>query len=189
MAAIVESTGIQTMEEKMLQELKGNNAYEALQYVQSFIARKKRSIIPETVSSMVFHAAKLLVDYDSAGYTGTLLLWFMDGGAGEGNRFHIEKEAATLGAGTYCDLARLTDFFGSVSQDKAAVILDVIQKQVLTLSGSLSTDYTTPSGKRVASFEEKCAELFEVNHNWRLAYKFRLRLGDMKKVAKSLDGW
>ena len=92
MAAIAESASVQIMEEKMLQELKANNSYEALQYVQSFIARKKRSIVPEIVSSMVFHAAKLLVDHESAGYAGTLLLWYMDGGAGEENNFHIEKE-------------------------------------------------------------------------------------------------
>ena len=123
----------------MLQELKANNTYEALQYVQSFIARKKRSISPEIVSSMVFHAAKVLVDYDSAGYAGTLLLWYMEGGAGEENNFHVEKEKDSLTDGTYCDLARLTRLFESVAQDRSAMILEVIQKQVTHSSTCFST--------------------------------------------------
>ena len=191
MAAMVdEKTALQTMEDKMLQELKASNIYEALQYVQSFIARKKKSIGTALVSSMVFHAAKLLIDYDSADYAGTLLLWFMEGGAGEENSFRIENEREDDSLeGTYCDLSRLTGILTDHPQEKASTILDVIQKQVLTLTESLPTIYTTPMGRRLAKFEEACASLFEFKENFRLAYKFRLRLGDMKALAKSLDLW
>lgn len=191
MAALIdEKAALQNMEDKMLQELKASNIYEALQYVQSFIARKKKSIGTALVSSMVFHAAKLLIDYNSAGYAGTLLLWFMEGGAGEENSFYIEnkREDDSL-EGTYCDLSRLTGILTDHSQENASVILDVIQKQVLTLTEGLPTTYTTPMGRRLANFEEACASLFEFKHNFRLAYKFRLRLGDMKALAKSLDLW
>lgn len=185
-----EKTALQNMEDKMLMELKASNIYEALQYVQSFIARKKKSIGSALVSSMVFHAAKLLIDYDSAEYAGTLLLWFIEGGAGEENSFHIEnkREDDSLD-GTYCDLSRLTGILTDHPQEKASIILDVIQKQVLTLTESLPTVYSTPMGRRLARFEEACASLFEFKQNFRLAYKFRLRLGDMMELAKSLDLW
>lgn len=189
MAAMVdEKAALQNMEDKMLQELKASNLYEALQYVQSFIARKKKSIGTQLVSSMVFHAAKLLIDYDSAEYAGTLLLWFMEGGAGEENSFYIENNKDSL-EGTYCDMSRLTGILTDHPQEKASVIIEVIQKQVLTLIEGLPTTYTTPMGKRLAKFEEACASLFEFKHNFRVAYKFRLRLGDMKEMAKSLDLW
>jgi hypothetical protein len=93
MSSMVESDNalVAVLEEKMLIELRGQNTYEALQYVQSFIARKKKTIKPIVVSDMIFRAAKLLTDYNASSYAGTMLLWFIQGGAGEDNNFYVEK--------------------------------------------------------------------------------------------------
>jgi len=186
-AATEQVSGIPVLEEKMLIELKAGNTYEALQYVQSFIARKKKGLTPNLVSEMVFHAAKLLFDYEAAAYAGTLLLWFIDGGAGEDNGFHVERGA--LLDGSYCDLQRLTQLLSANPQPKAAAALDVIQKNILSLIETLPNIGSAPLELRVREFETIASELFEFSANWRMAYKFRLRLRDMKLLAKTVDLW
>ena len=184
---MTETSQISVLDEKMLLELNAGNTYEALQYVQSFIARKKKSIKPVIVSDMVFHAAKLLVEYKASSYAGTLLLWFMEGGAGEDNAFYVEKR--DLLEGSYCDLQRLTSLLVSHTQEKAAPVLETIQKQILTLVETLPNTRATSLGKRLTDLEGIVSSLFEFSCNWRMAYRFRLRLGDMKQLARVLDMW
>eukprot|EP01035_Chromulina_nebulosa_P016966 gene16966-22461_t len=56
---------INQLEEKMLNDLKSNHPYEAQQYVQSFLSRKKKTLGQNKTSSLVFHGAKLLIDYNA----------------------------------------------------------------------------------------------------------------------------
>lgn len=184
---MTETSQISVLDEKMLLELKAGNTYEALQYVQSFIARKKKSIKPIVFSDMVFHAAKLLVEYQASSYAGTLLLWFMEGGAGEDNAFNVEK--GELLETSYCDMQRLTSLLTLHPPEKAAPVLETIQKQILTLVETLPNIRSTSLGKRLTELECIVSTLFEFSCNWRMAYKFRLRLGDMKKLARVLDLW
>jgi hypothetical protein len=187
MAAVVEhGASIAVLEEKMLVELQVGNTYEALQYVQSFIARKKKSIEPILVSDMVFHAAKLLEDHNAAPYAGTLLLWYMEGGAGEENKFRIERGSVE---GSFCDLNRLAKLLAENSKEKSAAVLEVTQKNVLVLLEELPPVGSDSLGSRVQALLEICSSLFEFSSNWRMAYKCRLRLGDMVALARTLDLW
>ena len=77
----------------------------------------------------------------------------------------MQTTKAELGNGVYCDLARLTSLFGSIAQEQAAVILDVIQKQVLTVVGALPPVFSTPAGKRLADFEEVGGHLLVFMHS------------------------
>jgi hypothetical protein len=43
MAATTEPITFKTLEKKMMEEITAGNPYEALQYVQSFLARKKKA--------------------------------------------------------------------------------------------------------------------------------------------------
>ena len=64
----------------MTEELSQGNHYEALQFVQSFIARKKKTMTANTASKVLFHGAKLLMGAGQAQYTGALLEWYALGG-------------------------------------------------------------------------------------------------------------
>ena len=180
------AAGINVLEEKMLKDLKAGNSYEALQYVQSFIARKKKTIKPIIVSDMVFHASKLLIGYESAPYAGTLLLWYMEGGAGDDNVFHVEKGSLE---NTFCDLDRLTLLLTANSVEKSSSIVEAIQKPLLAMVENFPISREASFDSRIKSLEVISADLFESAGNWRMAFKFRLRLGDMKRLAKTLDLW
>lgn len=174
------------LEEKMLVELQVGNTYEALQYVQSFIARKKKSIEPILVSEMVFHAARLLEDHNAAPYAGTLLLWYMEGGAGEENKFHVEKGSID---GSFCDLERLTKLLADSTREKSAAILEVTQRNVIVLLEELPVTDEDSLGSRIQGLLDICSKLFEFSSNWKMAYKCRVRLGDMRALARTLDLW
>src|SRR5688572_15382422 len=70
------------LEEKMLAELQSGHPYEALQYVQSFVARKKKLVGQNVTSALVFRGVKLMVDNNASSSAGTLLCWFIEEGAG-----------------------------------------------------------------------------------------------------------
>eukprot|EP01031_Cornospumella_fuschlensis_P008822 gene8822-10857_t len=74
-------------------------AYEALQYVQSFVARKKKALGPAGTSKAVFHGVKCLIKAASgvdevaiATTAGSLLRWFIEDGAGKDFSFHMHSE-------------------------------------------------------------------------------------------------
>ena len=50
-------------------------SYGALQYLQSFVARKKRSLKPENLSTCVFHGCGCLILGGNAKDAGHALIW------------------------------------------------------------------------------------------------------------------
>ena len=67
---------LQILDDKM-----GSSAgttYEALQYLQSFIARKSKSLGKDGTSDCVFHGATILMNRTAYDDAGTLLEWFID---------------------------------------------------------------------------------------------------------------
>jgi hypothetical protein len=169
--------------------LKEGSPYEALQYVQSFIARKKKTLTREDSSTLVFLAAKLLIDAGSFNDTGALLVWFMETGAGEDLRFHL----STGPDQSYCDLDRLLDLIKDLDAASSAPIINKIASAIGQLIGSIPS--STPQEKRVSlhanmmKFEDLCANAFEYSGNYLGALKSICRLGDMDRAAKLLNNW
>ena len=84
---------LRTLDDKMGSS--SSTTYEALQYLQSFIARKAKSLGKEGTSDCVFHGATILMTRNAYDDAGTLLEWFID-----------SDDFNTLGK----DLDRLLDF-------------------------------------------------------------------------------
>jgi hypothetical protein len=174
-----------SLEEKMLNELKSNNTYEALQYVQSFVARKKKTVPSSTISALVYHGAQLLATYEAASYAGTLLTWFIDGGAGEDHPFHVNF--ASDGVDSYCDIQRLSNLLSANPADKSALIIDAAYKHVTQFIDVMS--HADKASSKLQTFEELCGDLLEHSSNWRSAYTSHLRSGRIERAAKVLDSW
>jgi len=85
--------------EKVVAEVNNGHSYEALQLMQSFIARKKKLLGRKETSAMVFYGAGLLVDNGAPADAGTLLVWFIEDGAGDDFNFHMEETPWRLGPG------------------------------------------------------------------------------------------
>ena len=181
---------IDQLEEKIVEDLKAGAVYEALQYVQSFIARKKKTLGSNVASKLVFHGARRLIDYDASSYAGTLLLWFLDGGAGEENRFHVEIGEAIDDETNYCDVQRFSKLATESPSEKAALVIDAVYKPLMQHIESLGISSSAGAiGERLRNLEDVCGSLLEVAKNWRTAFKSRSKTGDMAKVAKVLDLW
>ena len=62
----------------MQTELRDGHPYEALQYVQSFVARKKKALGQDTTSKVLYHGAKELILSGASSSAGTLLKWYLE---------------------------------------------------------------------------------------------------------------
>lgn len=60
--------------EKILEEIAANHSYEALNYAQSFIARKRKHLGKMATSAILFFGVKLLVDNNAGSDAGDVIL-------------------------------------------------------------------------------------------------------------------
>ena len=179
------------LKEKVLLEITNGYSYEALQYIQSFIARKKKIVGRKETSAMVFFGAKLLIDNDAAPDAGTLLAWFIEDGAGDDFLFVLEDRELN-DTDIYCDTQKLTEVLQALPSAKSSSIVTkvygpihkaILSKKNIQKDGSLS--------KRLNRLEEIFASIFEEKKDWLSAYKSVLRLEntDAGRAARILDSW
>ena len=159
----------------------------ALQYVQSYLARKKKNFGNNIVSQLVFHAAKLMVQYNSSSSAGTLLTWFIEDGAGTDFQFKLQYE--DLDSENYCDILRLTDFLSSVSAIEAAPIVDSVYGPIHVLISKSKRTGGSKLSERLENLEKLFARLLEESHRWRDAFRSYVRTNNMKKVCSVLEAW
>lgn len=164
-------------------------AYETLQYIQSFVARKKKHITTNVTSSLVFLGAKKLITDDSPADAGTLLLWFIEGGAGEGHPFHIESREIEDNEALYCDIDRLISLIKKLDVNKTALICDKIYLPLVKLINKVKPQKNTSLLDRVTLIEDIFADVFEMTKHWQYACRALFRLEDMERLAKVLNDW
>eukprot|EP01032_Pedospumella_encystans_P039041 gene39041-44260_t len=116
------------IEGKVQAELRDGHPYEALQYVQSFVARKKKALGQVTTSEVVYHSAKELIFSGASSSVGALLKWYLEEGAGVEYPFRLSTEQ--LSAGNYCDVQRLIDLITPLTSDQAYPIIDIVYDQL-----------------------------------------------------------
>ncbi len=175
------------LDEKMVPELQGNHPYEALQYVQSFVARKKKLLGQNTTSQLVFHAAKLMVDNSANSSAGTLLCWFIEEGAGVDNIFKLQKNK--LDTDNYCDVQRLIDLLNSISVEQASTIVDQVYGPFHVLVAKARVAEDTGLSSRITKAEHLFANIFDGSRRWLNAFKSYVRLEDTRKAAAVVDRW
>eukprot|EP01039_Chlorochromonas_danica_P007968 gene7968-8789_t len=192
------------LEEKVLAELQGPsvssiNAYEALQYVQSFVARKKRALGSAGTSRAVFHGVKLLVNLGNqksdrtidehalAITAGSLLKWFIEDGAGRDYSFHLHMEQ--INAEQYCDIQHLLQLLENLDVKMAGPIVDTIYNPVHVLLTKSKIKRNSPLQKRLNKLEIVFADVLLRYKRWLGAFKSYARLNDAEKVAEVLNQW
>lgn len=175
------------LEEKMLAELRDGHPYEALQYVQSFVARKKKVVGQNTTSALVFRGVNLLVKNNASSSAGTLLTWFIEEGAGLENAFKLQKNP--LDSENYCDVQRLIDALSSFSVEEAAPIVDLIYAPFHLVAVNAKVPEKSALATRIYNLEVVFANIFDGSKRWLNAFKCYVRLGEIKKASNVVDKW
>jgi len=182
MASMEVTAVLSQIEGKMQAELKDGHPYEALQYVQSFVARKKKALGQDLTSKVVFHGAKQLVLSGASSSAGTLLKWYLEEGAGVEYSFRLSAEVLT--AGTYCDVQRLIDIITPLTSDQAYPIIDIVYDPLHLFVAKLELAKSAIITSRLDHFEALCAKTFLDAGVFYGAFKCYLRLG---KVAEAVE--
>lgn len=175
------------LESKMMDDLEGGRPYEALQYVQSFVARKKKAMGQSKTSSVVFHGAKQLVDNKGSSSAGTLLKWFIEAGAGVDHSFKLHT--GKVSGNSYCDVKRVVDLISPLSSSEAFPIVDLIYAPLHLLVAKANLSKTGHLAARLNKFETICAKVFQDSGKYLLSFKSFIRLGEVEKSANVLKQW
>lgn len=172
----------------MSAELSAGNQYEALQYVQSFVARKKKTMGPNLTSKVVFHGAQQLAASNSSSGAGTLLKWFIEDGAGVDHSFKTNPGEYSIA--NYCDVQRLVEFLTPLSAESVFPIVDAIYAPLhLMITKAKLNKKSGPLANRLNKFEEICANAFAAAERWLLAFKSYVRLGKIEQAGIVLLNW
>jgi hypothetical protein len=176
------------LEAKLLEELNSNHPYEALQYVQSFVARKKKVLGQNVTSALVFHGAKLLSEHGASSSAGTLLKWFIEDGAGVDYLFKLQKNP--LDDSNYCDVLRLSDFLTEIKNlDDKFNIINAIYGPLHILISKTKITQKSELSKRIFALEKLFANIFDSSSKWVNAFKSYLRVEDIGNAAIVLNKW
>lgn len=192
------------LEEKVKQELAEEHAYEALQYVQSFIARKKKILGQKGTSHAVFLGASLLTGNHKLGVspkpdqassisatlgltTGALLKWFIEDGAGLDYHFNMYPEI--VNNAHYCDVENLFNFLSSIEVTIAGPIVEAIYNPLHVVIAKSKIKKNSPLARRINKLEILFAQTFFANRKWLSAFKSYNRLQDAEKMAEVLLHW
>jgi hypothetical protein len=176
------------LESKLLAELNSNHPYEAVQYVQSFVARKKKNLGQNITSALVFAGAKLLTEHGASPSAGTLLKWFIEDGAGVDYLFKLQKNP--LDDSNYCDVSRLNTFLTEISKiDDKYNVVNAVYGPLHILISKTKIAPRSDLSKRIFELEVLFATVFDESSKWVNAFKSYLRIEDIKKAARVLNNW
>ena len=151
-----------------------SSPYEALQYLQSFVARKKKSVGKDNMGLTIFFGADLLAQRKAFNYVGELLDWYIDS-----DLFDIETS-----------LQRIEELLKKFTPEDAEPVAQCIyaplhQKVVKGMTRENRNDLQT----RLVKLDAIFADVFQKTKKWSNAYKTVLRLGDIERAATILNDW
>ena len=187
MSAAVPAVNMDEVFKTVSEKLAGEStSYGALQYLQSFVARKKKVLGKDNTSKVVFHGAACLIKNGNGKDAGNALQWYIE----SPDLFYID---VTAGDGGYCDTGRVLDLFKKFKINQlepcASVIYDPLHKAVVDSMTTLGIHTDSLVAKRMHSFDEMCADIFEKTKVWRSAYRVCVRLNLIERAAGILNKW
>jgi hypothetical protein len=189
MAALELPSVLSQIETKMGADLDEGHPYEALQYVQSFIARKKKNLGgPKNTSAVVFHGAKTLISKNGSSSAGTLLKWFIENGAGADHSFKMYT-GEKLSKSDYCDIQRTIDLLQQFTSEQGFPVVLGIYNPLHVMVAKSKVARTTEFTARMVTFETLCAKIYEDSERFYSAFKCYVRLGLTKEAARVLNSW
>ena len=207
------------LEEKVKQELAEEHVYEALQYVQSFIARKKKILGQKGTSTAVFLGASLLTanhkiqssnspkpntaatNTPPPGATGLSAIPAATLGTttgallkwfiedGAGLEYMFHLHPEMVNNAHYCDIENLFNFLSTIDTTIAGPIVEAIYNPLHVVIAKTKVKKTSPLAKRINKLEILFAAIFFANKKWLNAFKCYNRLQDPEKMAQVLLLW
>lgn len=181
------------LEDKVRHELVDLHYYEALQYVQSFVARKKKILGVRGVSQAVFLGARLLANDTSAeasaagGAAGNLVKWLIEEGAGADHPFHVHAD--NLNSSNYCDLQNLLDLLTALPASRSGSLVSVVYNPFHLLLTKRKIKRHSALALRINKLENAFAGVFLASKNFHQAFKCYSRLDDADKLCNTLVAW
>jgi len=189
MAALDLPGVLQQIENKVKSETSEGHPYEAQQYVQSFVARKKKALGQGSTSTVVFHAAQQLAVCNASSSAGALLKWFIEDGAGVDNGFKLGLNAGATKAPEYCDVQKTIELLTSLSSKQAHPIVENIYTVLHVVVAKTKATKSNEFIKRMDKFEAVCAKVYEDSGDWYYAFRCYIRLNMIKESANVLELW
>lgn len=182
-----EKTLLSQIEAKMEADLTAGQYYEAVQYVQSFVARKKRAIGRASTSAVVFLGAAQLVKYNAHSNAGSLLKWYIEDGAGAEHSFKINAAEAT--SSDYCDVQKVVELLVPLSPAHAFPVVDAVYGplHLSVLKSKLGKE--APLAKRMEKFDEISAKAFLEAGKFFPSFKTYVRLNQLEHATNVLSIW
>jgi len=174
-----------TISQKLALEI---TSYGALQYLQSFVARKKKAIGVDATSQAIFHGCALLIARGDSEDAGHALSWYVD----SEDLFHVSGHNGNKN-GNHCDVERLLALLDKFSSKQmigcVSVLYDPFHAAVLKSGMTTGKNADSAVSKRMHTFDNKCANIFEDTESYRSAYRVCIRLSLVPRAAAILDKW
>lgn len=184
---MAEKTPFQLLEEKMVPEIENGYPYEALQLAESFIARKKKVVGRDITAQLVFYGAKLLIKGNASSDAGTLLIWYMEDGAGDDYYFRVNNDTKQV------DLDLLIDLFNTHTPAQSHPVLSKIYMpfhRLIMKTNPSSQSISKQTMSILHKIELKWIDIFIDQKDFAIACKALMRIGeDIPRIAKVLDLW
>ena len=178
---------LKQIEGKMRAELSDGHPYEALQYVQSYVARKKKALGQATTSTVVFHGANELIVSGASSSAGTLLKWFIEDGAGADFSFLLSMDE--LNSSNYCDVQKVIDLLTALTSEQAFPIIDIIYDPLHLLAAKTKGKKPASVIARLDQFEALSARINLESGVYFPSFKSFLRLNKIQEASNVLLQW
>jgi hypothetical protein len=168
------------LEEKLREELDSQHPYEAMLYVQTFVARKRRSITHLHACQLIFKGLEILLEYSEDQYAATLYQWLLQ-------QQFIDSEFLSI-------IFHKTLILISLNQQtkKPNKISEFILAIYTPLTAYLDSHLKGNSLEKTRYFYElnqKCGEMFEGTRRWCDAKNSYLNIGDITSVVRVTHHW
>jgi hypothetical protein len=163
---------------RMKEELELKYPYEAMMYVQTFVARKRKTLSHQNTCKLVFCGINVLLKHSEWESAGALLDWLLSTGALELNPSNTNFDT-------------VSSIISSIQRDHAMLFLD---KAYTPLCSYIQTLQTELKHRYMFQLSMLCGEIFEHCHRWRDAKTCYIGVGDMTSLVRvthmwSLDGF
>ena len=159
--------------EKMNEELSNQHPYEAMMYVQTFVARKRKVLSKQDTCDLVYCGIKTLQSHSEWMSAGVLLEWLVSTGSLELNPQNSNFD-------------NITAIITAMPKDGVISFLDKAYKPlcayIQTYDGDIKHRY-------MFQLSLICGEIFEKCRRWRDAKNCYIGVGDMVALSRVVHQW
>jgi hypothetical protein len=164
------------LDAKVASELDAGKSYDAIQFCQSYLARKSTSVSSDVIASRCLHATRIFILKGFGVEAGILFQWFLT------QPFQESLSTDTSNA----FIEEVSDILSSSNIGQSAAFAENIHQGIISFVTTKSSLGDLPSKNNLY---ESMAKVFQTSENWETSLKFYLLTGDIASVAACLNNW